>query len=711
MIYKIFYNYFSAVFSLAIFAALLASNPTHTLASGSHLDNTFDGNGKLVATISSGDDVAHDVAIQADGKIVVVGGSAGGAENSVARFNPNGSLDTTFGVGGKVSIAIGNPCGNTCGAQSVAIQSNGKIVVAGSSSGLFGASIFIFRLNPDGSMDITFGVNGIRQLPNIYRVTSVVIQPDGKIVAVGTDSTFIDWFICRITVNGELDATFGDGGGTTYTDFGGDQEIAQAVSVLPNGKILVAGIANPGNQDFALALYTTNGTLDTSFDGDGKVTTDFIGRNDFVRSMKLQSDGKIVLAGGTSTLLVDSFALARYNANGSLDTTFDNDGKVVKSVVQGDSSANDVAIQLDGKIVAVGTDGGNDFVAVRFNPNGSTDSSFGRIGVLHTDINTDSEDFVNAITVQADGKLVVVGTSKNNVANATFDFAVARYLPNFGNSVFDFDGDGKTDIGIFRPAPAEWWIYRSSTTATFATQFGQTSDRITPADFTGDGKADVALWRPSNGFWFVLRSEDLTFFSFPFGASGDIPAPSDYDGDGKADAAVFRPSSSTWFISKSSGGTTIQQFGQAGDLPVTADYDGDGKSDIAIFRQNGAIGAEWWIFRSSTNSVFATQFGTSTDKAVQGDYTGDGKADIAVWRPANGNWFVLRSEDFSFFAFPFGANGDTPVAGDYDGDGKFDASVFRPTNSTWYVQRTTAGTLIQQFGIAGDKPIPNAFVP
>ena len=92
------------------------------------------------------------------------------------------------------------------------------------------------------------------------------------------------------------------------------------------------------------------------------------------------------------------------------------------------------------------------------------------------------------------------------------------------------------------------------------------------------------------------------------------------------------------------------------------------------------------------------QFGTSTDKPVQGDYTGDGKADIAIWRPSNGNWFILRSEDFSVFRFPFGANGDIPVAGDYDGDGKTDAGVFRPSNSTWFVQRTTAGTLIQQFG-------------
>ena len=276
---------------------------------------------------------------------------------------------------------------------------------------------------------------------------------------------------------------------------------------------------------------------------------------------------------------------------------------------------------------------------------------------------------------------------------------------------FDFDGDTKTDLSIFRPAPGEWWINRSSDGGNFATQFGSSTDKIVPADYTGDGKTDVAFWRPSSGQWFVLRSEDSSFFAFPFGASGDTPVPADYDGDGKADAAVFRESSLTWFIQKSSGGTDIIGFGAAGDKPVVADYDGDGKADIAIYRPNGANGAEWWIRRSSNGSVFATQFGTASDKPVQGDYTGDSKADVAFFRPSNGNWFILRSEDFSFFAFPFGTNGDIPVAGDYDGDGKFDAGVFRPTNQTWYVQRSTAGTLIQQFGIAGDLPTPNAFVP
>ena len=277
-------------------------------------------------------------------------------------------------------------------------------------------------------------------------------------------------------------------------------------------------------------------------------------------------------------------------------------------------------------------------------------------------------------------------------------------------TTFDFDGDGMTDLSIFRPNGAEWWWLKSSTGGNGAVQFGAPSDDLVPADFTGDGKTDVAFWRPETGNWFVLRSEDFSFYAFPFGASSDVPVPADYDGDGKADAAVFRESAATWYINRSSGGTDIVGFGAVGDKPVNADYDGDGKSDIAIYRPSGAGGAEWWVRRSSNASVFALQFGTSTDMAVPGDFTGDGKADVAFWRPSTGFWNFLRSEDFSYYAFPFGANGDIASPGDYDGDGKIDAAVFRPSSATWFANRSTAGTLIQQFGQTGDVPLPSAFV-
>ena len=276
--------------------------------------------------------------------------------------------------------------------------------------------------------------------------------------------------------------------------------------------------------------------------------------------------------------------------------------------------------------------------------------------------------------------------------------------------VADFDGDGRTDLSIYRPSVGEWWYQRSFDLVVNAAQFGQSTDMVAAADFTGDGKTDLAFFRPSSGQWFIVRSEDNSFLAFPFGSAGDIPMPADYDGDGKADAAVFRPSSGLWFILRSSdGGTTITQFGTTGDQPVAADYDGDGLADIAIYRPAGPNGAEWWVQRS-TAGLIALQFGSATDKAVPGDYTGDGKADIAFYRPTNGQWFILRSEDLTYLAFPWGQAGDIPVPGDYDGDSKMDPAVFRPSNSTWYLNRTTTGVQIGGFGSSTDQPIPNAFV-
>ena len=274
--------------------------------------------------------------------------------------------------------------------------------------------------------------------------------------------------------------------------------------------------------------------------------------------------------------------------------------------------------------------------------------------------------------------------------------------------VFDFDGDSKTDVSIFRPSNGEWWISRSSTNQIVAAQFGSSSDKTVPADFTGDGKTDIAFWRESSGQWFVLRSEDNSFYAFPFGSPGDIAAPGDFDGDGKADAAVFRPSNAVWYILRSTdNGLTIRQFGASGDQPVVADYDGDGKSDIAIFRPSVS---EWWLLKSGSGQTTALQFGASGDKTVPGDYTGDGKADVAFFRPSTGEWFILRSEDFSYYAFTFGLPEDIAAPGDYDGDGKMDAAVFRPSNSVWYQLRSTSGFTAIQFGTNGDQPIPNAFV-
>ncbi len=359
--------------------------------------------------------------------------------------------------------------------------------------------------------------------------------------------------------------------------------------------------------------------------------------------------------------------------------------------------------------------GAIDVFFTKLNPSGSSLSYSSFIGGSGIDRGTGIvlDSFGNAYLAGLTLDAATDYPTTNGAYDTSHNGGADVFLTKFSGASrsFDYDGDGKTDLSIFRPTVGEWWHLRSSDGSNGAVQFGSSSDKLIPADYTGDGKTDVAVWRPSTGDWFVLRSEDFSYFAFPFGSNGDTPVPADYDADGKADAAIFRASTQTWYIhNATTGGTNIITFGASADKPVVADYDGDGKADVAVYRASGGL-SEWWIRRSSDTGVFAAQFGNATDKAVQGDYTGDGKADIAVWRPASGDWLVLRSEDFSYFSFIFGASTDLPVHGDYDGDGKFDAAVFRPSNATWYVQRSTAGTLIQQFGIGGDLPTPNAFVP
>jgi hypothetical protein len=469
--------------------------------------------------------------------------------------------------------------------------------------------------------------------------------------------------------------------GLALADVTGDGKI-DVISALSTGM----GVY-PGNGDLTFGAAITSTTRPyrfkmADFDRDGKLDVGMI--------MQQDSFG------------TDTIATARGNGNGTFQAIRTQTGSsVLENLrISGDLETGDVNVDGIPDIVTFNY-ASNDVSVFLGNPDGTL-RPHQRYGI---------------------GNAPLQGTLADLDGNGSLDVAAAISLPPSGlhNAVvvlrnelsnrrtpFDFDGDGKTDIGIFRPLGGEWWINRSSTGVTFALQFGASTDKITPVDYTGDGKADIAFFRPASGEWYVLRSEDFSFFALPFGTSGDVPVPADYDADGKADFAVFRPSSSTWYLSQSSGAPTrIQQFGITGDQPVVADYDADGRADIGIFRPGPA---EWWIQRSTTG-LLAMQFGASTDKPVQGDYTGDGKADVAIWRPTTGEWFIVRSEDSSFYGFPFGTNGDVPSPGDYDGDGKFDAAVFRPSGATWFVARSTAGTHIVQFGANGDRPLPNAFVP
>jgi uncharacterized delta-60 repeat protein len=414
------------------------------------------GTGKLLTDIGSGTfDLGRSVTVQADGRIVVAGTSYNGGFNidsAVLRYNTDGSLDSSFGVGGKLVIDIGSVTSAT--GYSASLQADGKIVVATSSSNGIGIDFAVLRYNTDGSLDTSFGVGGklVTDIGGRFDdAHSVTLQADGKIVVAGEiyNGIDFDFAVVRYNTDGSLDTSF-NGTGKLVTDIGSDSfDGGRSVTVQADGKIVVAGSSNDGtSNDFAVLRYNNDGSLDNSFNGTGKLVTDLgSGTSDFCRSVTLQADGKIVVAGSSFNGISSDFAVLRYNTDGSLDTSFNGSGKLVTDIGGSTSEGGtSVTVQADGKIVVAGFSYNgisDDFAVLRYNTDGSLDTSFNGTGKLVTDIGSDSFDGGRSVTVQADGKIVVAGESYNGISR---DFAVLRYNTD-GSLDTSFNGLATNTLG------------------------------------------------------------------------------------------------------------------------------------------------------------------------------------------------------------------------------------------------------------------------
>ncbi len=674
-------------------------------------------------------DAPQVLKVQPDGKILIAGQCtitspnegvpAFGTDACLIRYNPDGSIDSSFG--------------------NVTVTTGGGFNGAGQPN-----PTYSFEVGPGRFMTQT-GVIQATGLPSAAdkrgtngRIYDMAIQPDGKIVVVGdtrndyysgvnNTSSGEAAFIMRLNANGTRDNSFGS--------FGISQMAAvqpfpnchprtgfQGVRVQADGRIIALGYTNSavnefcaqGNR-FTVTRWTANGQLETIRTLDNNTALN--GQKERATTAFFTRDGSKILVSGSYNCKA---TLVRLNvADLSIDPTFGTNGirGYLESCFPNQSFGTTLfikAIQPDGKIIGVDYVPTNYGETVRFNPDGSSDQSFGnapfeggnpavrgRLRVLVTNYNSVSAPLeLGDILVRPNGRINLIGYSAAHAGQGILRAAVSQQNTTFQNGIYaDFENDGRDNISVFRDG--NWYWLNSSNGSFNAAQFGIASDKLAPADYDGDGRTDLAVFR--NGAWYIIQSSNGAFRALNFGAAGDLPRPGDFDGDGLADISVFRPTDGTWYRLNSGNNQFIGiQFGANGDVPVLADFDADGRTDITVFRAG-----VWYYIRSSDNQFVAVQFGTNGDIPVVGDYDADSRADLAVFRPSNGTWY-WNGTQAGFNGAQFGANGDTPVPGDYDNDGKNDLAVYR--NGAWYIIFSGNNSFTGiNFGLANDRPIQAAY--
>ncbi len=443
------------------------------------IDSTFGANGIVIKKLYDGagyDDICLASSLQSDGKLILAGKSknSSGYNFAAIRFDTTGTVDSSFGTYGTFTFNINNGDGSDDEINSLAIQPDGKIIMAGFSINNSISAIAVSRINYNGTLDNNFGINGTERtiiLNNFgsERANSIAIQPDGKIIAAGFSSGINNssFLVARYNSDGTIDNSFGSNGSVKSHVIGGIGTLDGALDVAlqPDGKIIAVGYSNTNSgSSFGVIRYNKDGEYDNTFGNNGTVITSINGGDgtyDKANSIAIQPDGKIVVVGISQKASNISYALSRYNTNGTLDNTFGSNGTIRTTINGGDGTqdvANSVAIQKDGKIVVAGNSHFSSGYAIslaRYNINGSLDNTFGTKGTIIT-LPEGSDSLVAAsdLAIQSNGKIIITGNSYRNsrysliLTRYNSDGAIDNTFGNEGNIRTNFNGsDGKVDIG------------------------------------------------------------------------------------------------------------------------------------------------------------------------------------------------------------------------------------------------------------------------
>jgi uncharacterized delta-60 repeat protein len=645
------------------------------------IDGSFGSTGTVTTAIGLGSEQASSVALQSDGKIVVAGNSVNGTDwnFAVVRYNSNGTLDSTFNDSGKVTTSLNSTYEESRG---IAVQSDGKIVVAGYTTNGVIEDFVVLRYNSNGTLDNTFDGDGIVTTDfgyNSEEPYNIGIQSDGKIVVVGYiyDGSSSDFALARYNTNGSLDTSF-NGTGKIIKVMASTGEEAKGIAFQSDGKIVVAGHSDG---DVVILRYNTNGTLDTSFNSTGMVVKDVASDYEEAYNVALQSDGKIVVGGYTNVGSYSDVLLIRVDSTGAIDPTFDGDGIVSTAIGSRNEEAKSIAIQSDGKIVVAGyydNEINGIGLVLRYNSNGTLDNTFATNGVDTTAIGTNANDFAD-IVLQTNGKIVVVGSNYNGT---DYDFALRRYETD-GTIDGTLNPLGKVITSVLSDSWAAATVLQpNGKIIAGGTAWDGSQNKFAVARYTSTGALDNTFGSSGIVTTAVGTSDD-GIYSIAVQTDGKIVAAGyTKNGSNVYQFAVVRYDS-TGALDNTFGtnGKVTKQVGSSGNWGYGVAIQTDGKILIV-----GDANSEIVVVRYTSNGTLDTTFDVDgiVSTPVTGTYA-EGKA-IAV--QTDGKIVVAGNTDD-------GANADIAVVR-FNSNGSLDTTF----NSTGKVSTSIGSGFDEGFGVA-----------